>query len=121
VTSETNWSGGLAISKRVHAVHNGAALVYPTLTVGHEETAAFGRNWRITYPMDVRNCESCHPAGTTAAPLTTGTWQTKPNRLACMGCHDADAATAHIRLQTWDPTPLAPFSGDEAEACSACH
>ncbi|HSM91958.1 MAG TPA: cytochrome c3 family protein [Anaeromyxobacteraceae bacterium] len=71
--------------------------------------------------MDVRNCESCHPPGTTANPLTSGTWETSPNRLACMGCHDADAATAHVKSQTWDPTPLAPFSGDEAEACAACH
>jgi len=115
VTTQASWSGGLAISKRVHAVHNGAALVYPTLTVGHEETAAFGRNWRITYPQDVRNCESCHPAG------TTGTWSTNANRLACLGCHDADAATAHAKLQVWDPTPLAPFSGDEVEACVTCH
>lgn len=117
VTTQASWSGGLAISKRVHAVHNGAALVYPTLTVGHEETAAFGRNWRITYPQDVRNCESCHPAG----GATTDGWTTKANRLACMGCHDADAATSHMKLQVWDPTPLAAFSGDEVEACVTCH
>ena len=84
--------GGKPISKRVHAVHNGSALNYPTITVAHEETAAFGRNWKITYPMDVRNCESCH-----SGRRTSGTWQTNPNRLACMGCHDSDAATAHMK------------------------
>jgi predicted CXXCH cytochrome family protein len=100
----------------VHAVHNGVNLTYPTITVAHEETEAFGRNWRITYPMDIRNCESCHPAGT-----TSGTWKTNPNRLACMGCHDSDAATAHINAQTYDPTPFAPWNGDELESCAACH
>ena len=114
--SMTTFSSGHPISKRVHAVHNGSNLTYPTITVAHEETAAFGRNWRITYPMDIRNCESCH-----SAAGTSGTWKTNPNRLACMGCHDTDSATAHMRAQTYDPTPLAPFSGDEQESCKTCH
>ena len=112
----TTFSSGHPISKRVHAVHNGSNLNYPTLTVQHEETSAFGRNWRISYPMDIRNCESCH-----SAAGTSGSWKTNPNRLACMGCHDSDAATAHMRAQTYDPTPSAPWSGDEQESCKACH
>jgi hypothetical protein len=115
-TSPASFGGGHPLSKRVHAVHNGSALNYPTLTVAHEETAAFGRNWRITYPMNIRHCESCHPVG-----ATSGTWATNPNRLACMGCHDTDAATAHMKLMTVDPTPNAPWSGDEVESCKACH
>jgi hypothetical protein len=117
VTTTTSADFGTKpLSRRVHAVHNGSALNYPTITVGHEETAAFGRNWRITYPMDIRNCESCH-----SATGTSGTWKTNPNRLACMGCHDSDAATAHMKVQTYDPTPLAPWSGDELESCKTCH
>jgi predicted CXXCH cytochrome family protein len=112
----TSFSSGHPIAKRVHAVHNGVNLNYPTITVAHEETGAFGRNWQITYPMNIRNCESCHPAAT-----TSGSWQTNPNRIACMGCHDSDAATAHMKSQVFDPTPLANFSGDEEEACKACH
>jgi hypothetical protein len=108
--------GGHPISKRVHAVHNGSALNYPYYTVAHEETAAFGRNWNITYPMSILNCESCH-----SAAGTSGTWKANPNRVACMGCHDSDAATAHMQLQTYDPTPNAPFSGDERESCKSCH
>jgi predicted CXXCH cytochrome family protein len=65
--------------------------------------------------MDVRNCESCHSAA------TSGSWKTKPGRLACMGCHDTDAATIHMTLPTDDPTPTAPWSGDEQESCAACH
>ena len=113
------WSVGLGgtkpISKRVHSIHNGVNLNYPVITVDHEESSP-GRNWRVTYPMDVRNCESCHPAAT-----TSGTWKTKPNRLACMGCHDSDAASSHILNQTYDPTPSVPWSGDEKESCAACH
>jgi hypothetical protein len=108
--------GGHPLSKRVHAVHYGSNLNYPYYTVAHEETAAFGRNWNITYPMNILNCESCHSATT-----TSGSWKTNPNRLACMGCHDSDAATTHMQLQTYDPTPNAPFSGDEREACKSCH
>ena len=108
--------GTKPISRRVHAVHNGANLNYPTITVGHEETANFGRNWNITYPMNVRNCESCHPATT-----TSGTWKTNPNRVACMGCHDSDAATSHMQANVFDPTPYYPWSGDEKESCKACH
>jgi OmcA/MtrC family decaheme c-type cytochrome len=114
------WTGGGVghpISKRVHAVHNGSSLNYPLTTVAYANGDAVpGRNWRITYPQDVRNCETCHPAG-----VTSGSWMTKPARLPCMGCHDADSATAHMKLQTFDPTPADPFSGDEQESCVACH
>jgi hypothetical protein len=114
-TTAASFGGGHPLSKRVHAVHNGSALNYPTITVAHEETSAFGRNWDISYPMDIRNCESCHSSA------TSGTWKTNPNRLACMGCHDSDDATAHMKIQTYDPTPLAPWSGDEKESCKSCH
>ncbi|MFH1605665.1 MAG: cytochrome C, partial [Pseudomonadota bacterium] len=117
VAARTWTTGGSTkpISKRVHAAHRGASLNYPVLTVDHEDTT-IGRNWQITFPMDIRNCESCHPAAT-----VSGTWKTNPNRLACMGCHDTDAATAHMQAQVTDPTPTAPWSGDEKESCAACH
>jgi OmcA/MtrC family decaheme c-type cytochrome len=110
----TTGGGTKPISKRVHAVHMGAGLKYPVLTVDHEESV-WGRNWQITYPMDIRNCESCHSAA------TSGTWLTNANRLACMGCHDSDAATAHIKSQVVDPTPTALWNGDEKESCTVCH
>ena len=47
----TTGGGTKPISKRVHAVHMGASLNYPTLTVDHEESVV-GRDWQITYPMD---------------------------------------------------------------------
>ena len=119
----TTGGGTKPIGKRVHAVHRGANLVYPVITVDHEDTT-MGRAWQITYPQDIRNCESCHPMDIDAKGKLTkisGTWLTNPNRIACMGCHDTDAATAHMRLQVYDPTPTAPWSGDESEACATCH
>ncbi len=109
------WAGAVPISRRVHGIHAADAwLNYPNATIGHADTVP-GRNWRLPFPQDIRNCESCHPAGT-----TSGTW-TQANRIACGGCHDSDAATAHLRAMTFDPTPADPFSGDEAQSCRACH
>jgi decaheme cytochrome c component MtrC/MtrF-like protein len=111
------WSGARPISKRVHAVHYGSSLFTPLLTVDYSGGDPVpGRNWDITFPQDVRSCETCHPEGT-----SSGTWATKAARLPCMGCHDSDAAKAHMKLQTWDPTPLDAWSGDEEESCQACH
>jgi len=115
VPTWTTGGGTKPIAKRVHSIHNGANLKYPVITVDHEDSV-LGRQWQITYPQDVRNCQSCH---STAG--TSGTWATNANRIACMGCHDQDAATAHMKIQVYDPTPLVPWSGDEQEACVTCH
>jgi hypothetical protein len=112
--SWTTGGGTKAISKRVHSIHRGASLQYPVVTVDHEDSV-LGRRWQITYPQEVRNCESCHSSS------TSGGWALNANRLACMGCHDKDAATAHMKLQVYDPTPAVPWSGDEQEACVTCH
>jgi len=113
----TAWSGARPIAKRVHAVHFGSSLFTPLLTVDYSGGDPIaGRNWDITFPQDVRNCQTCHPDG-----QTSGTWATAASRLPCMGCHDSDAAKAHMKLQTWDPTPADAWSGDEEESCQACH
>lgn len=110
------WSGAKPISKRVHAIHYGSSLNFPLATVDYSNgDPVKGRNWDITLPQDVRNCEVCHTA------KTSGTWAKNPQRLACSGCHDSLASQAHIKLQTLDPTPADPYSGDESESCSTCH
>lgn len=117
ITGAGAWTGSRPISKRVHAVHFGSSLNYPLRTVDYANgDPTVGRNWDITFPQDVRNCESCHPDGT-----TSGTWASKAARLPCMGCHDGDAAMTHMKLNTDDPTPADPWSGDESEACQVCH
>jgi hypothetical protein len=116
-TATGQWAGGHPIAKRVHAVHNGANLTYPLATVAYSNgDPVAGRNWDITFPQDIRNCESCHTDGT-----TSGSWKTEASRLPCWGCHDSDAARAHLKIQTYDPTPIDPWSGDEEESCLTCH
>ena len=106
-TASGQWSGGHPIAKRVHAVHNGANLNYPLATVAYSNGDPVpGRNWDITFPQDVRNCESCHTEN------TSGSWKTEPSRLPCWGCHDSDAAFVHVETNT------AP---NGAEACTVCH
>ena len=112
-----SWGGAAAIARRVHAVHAGSKLSFPLLTVGYANGDPVpGRNWDITFPEDLRNCEVCHPAAT-----TSGSWKSKPARLPCGGCHDSEFATAHTTVMTVDPTPANPFSGDEVESCKTCH
>lgn len=109
------WWGGKPISRRVHAVHYGSELNYPSLTVDYNDPVK-GRNWEIHFPQDILNCETCHPSAT-----TSGSWMTNASRLPCMGCHDDDSTAAHLKLQTFDPTPADPWSGDEEESCNTCH
>ncbi|MDF1564836.1 MAG: cytochrome C [Deltaproteobacteria bacterium] len=109
------WAGGVPISRRVHAIHNGQNLTYPNETVAYNDLVK-GRNWDIEFTQDIRNCETCHPTAT-----TSGSFLTEPDRHACRGCHDSDAAQAHYKVMTFDPTPNAPWSGDEEESCKVCH
>jgi hypothetical protein len=109
------WYGGKPINRRVHAVHFGSSLNHPNTTVDHSDTVA-GRNWDITFPQDVRYCESCH-----SDDDSSGTWMTNAARLPCSGCHDSDEAMAHMAVGVWDLTPEDPWSGDEEESCQVCH
>jgi len=116
-TATGSWGGAKTINKRVHAIHYGSSLNYPLLTVDYSGgDPVHGRNWDITFPQDVRNCEACH-----AEETTSGSWKTNAARNPCSGCHDSDAATAHLKLMTFDPTPADPWSGDEEESCQVCH
>ena len=111
----SSWSGTKPISKRVHALHYGAHLNYPVITVDHADEPV-NRFWDIEFPQDVRNCETCH-----AEEASTGTWATKAARLPCMGCHDSDAAVSHMKSMVYDPTPADLWNGDERESCATCH
>ncbi|MFZ5446024.1 MAG: OmcA/MtrC family decaheme c-type cytochrome [Myxococcota bacterium] len=111
------WSGGGALTRRVHAVHAGSALNFPLLTVGYSNgDPVAGRNWNITFPQPLRSCEACH-----TKTGTSDAWKKNPTRLACGGCHDSESASAHLSAMTFDPTPANPYSGDEQESCATCH
>ncbi len=115
--SSDGWAGARPISKRVHAIHVGSSLNYPLLTVNYGPGDPIsGRNWDITFPRDILECETCHTKTGNSA-----TWKEKAARLPCSGCHDSDAATAHMKAQVFDPTPEMPWNGDEEESCQVCH
>lgn len=101
--------GAMPVSKRVHGIHIGARLNNPLDNPGVDYSNS-------VFPQDIRNCEKCHPKGT-----STGTWQLTSTdqkdstglflsartqlRLACGGCHDSDNTWAHMITMTIDPTP----------------
>lgn len=120
--------GAAPIARRVHGVHaGGIKRANGTPMLNYPLEIYNGHNVSIKFPQDVKNCEKCHNA------TTSGTWKSKPSRVACMACHDSDAAYAHATLQTLDPTPViataassvppanGPYSGDELESCPVCH
>lgn len=131
--------GAAPIARRVHGVHNGGTLRKTGVKMLNYPYEIYnGHNVSIVFPQDVRNCEKCHPDGT-----TSGTWKTNSNRVACLSCHDSSSADSHAKTNTFDPTPIAytpvanfagytqfrggvqylngPFGGDEGEACKVCH
>lgn len=115
--SSDGWNGSRPIGRRVHAIHHGAKLNFPLLTVNYgNDDPVKGRNWEINFPRDILSCEVCH-----SDDDTSGTWKTKAARSPCSGCHDSEATTAHLKQMTYDPTPLNPWSGDEEESCQVCH
>lgn len=126
--------GTTPISRRVHGVHAGGTVrTNGSPMINYPYEVYNGENVTIAFPQDVRNCEKCHNS------TTSGTWKTKPSRVACLACHDSDAAYAHAALQTLDSTPAigttalvagstasatptsGPFNGDEIESCPVCH
>lgn len=123
------------IARRVHGVHfarkatNATGTSVKALGLNYPYELYNGHNVSIVFPQDIKNCEKCHPAAT-----TSGTWKTKPGRVACLACHDSDATYAHAVLNTVDATPTiaaaaaatttptsGPYNGDEIESCPVCH
>ena len=117
------------IARRVHGVHNGGTKrADGSYMLNYPYEVYNGENVTIGFPMDVRNCEKCHNSS------TSGSWKTKPSRVACLACHDSDAAYAHATLQTLNPAPAVataaagtttptsgPYSDNAIESCPVCH
>ncbi len=101
--STSGWAGygTKPISARLHGVHFGAYLGRPDEVYAGNPNAFS----EVIFPQDVRNCTKCHTAA------TSGTWVTKPSRLACMACHDSDSAKAHGMLNM----------AGTVETCNTCH
>ena len=112
-TSTSGWAGYGAkpISARVHGVHFGNYLNHPEYVYSGNPSGFTD----IIFPQDIRNCTVCHDS------KTSGTWLTKPSRLACSSCHDSDAAMAHMTLMTVNPNPADPYDPNRTETCVVCH
>jgi OmcA/MtrC family decaheme c-type cytochrome len=85
----------------------------------------------VLFPGDLRDCETCHAAGSYLLPPFPGTalatelthldpmtgdevvdGHLGPITAVCTSCHDGDEAGAHAETQT---------AGDGSEACAVCH
>jgi len=63
----------------------------------------------ITYPQDVRSCDTCHDA----SAANGGVWYTYPSRQACGGCH------TNINWTTGEGHSAGAQADDSA--CASCH
>jgi OmcA/MtrC family decaheme c-type cytochrome len=71
----------------IHKIHMGENL--PSVQAGQPyQIIGFRQSVHdyshVVYPMDVRNCESCHTDGATEHEA----WFTRPDRDSCGSCHD---------------------------------
>jgi OmcA/MtrC family decaheme c-type cytochrome len=103
----------------IHRIHRGEELEADYTVYGFRSSV---HNYsHVLFPGDLRNCESCHLAGTYGAPAPEEARATvtlrdfyspmEPLAAACLSCHDSADAAAHAYVNT------APF----AESCAACH
>ena len=68
----------------------------------------------VTYPQDIRNCETCHEGeGTNQKPTQSDVWYTKPGIDACQSCHD------DVDVRTGKNHPPIPDATDAI--CATCH
>jgi OmcA/MtrC family decaheme c-type cytochrome len=71
----------------IHKIHMGADLPSvqvgtPYIIIGNQQSVHDYSE--ILYPMDVRNCTSCHPEVAAQGSV----WYSEPSRAACGACHD---------------------------------
>jgi len=114
----------------VHKIHRGSDLEVPYTVYGFGSTPH--DYTEIRFPGDVRDCESCHLAGTHLLPLAETNSPTvvniagvpapqatairTPAAAACTSCHDSLDAVTHARLASIVESPT-----DWGESCSVCH
>jgi OmcA/MtrC family decaheme c-type cytochrome len=95
------------MANMVHKIHFGPNLENGYTIIGFNQTAHdYGH---VTYPQDVRNCETCHRPTATEGMI----WLTNPSRQACGSCHDA------IDWETGEGHAAGPQADDSA--CASCH
>jgi len=96
----------------VHKIHMGADLPSvqagtPYIIIGNRQSVHDYSE--ILYPMDVRNCTSCHPPEAAQGHV----WYSEPGRAACGACHD------DIDWVTGENHAGGPAADDQY--CAVCH
>lgn len=93
----------------IHKIHAGDVL--PSVVAGAKYTIGTSDWSTVSFPSDVRRCQTCHEPNTGAAQANN--WNTNPSRAACGSCHDnVDFASGknHVNL---------PQVSDNQ--CAQCH
>lgn len=94
----------------VHKIHMGANL--PSVKAGTPYRVWHRGAWsdfsKIQFPQDIRNCTTCHAAGTAQAD----NWKTNPSAAACTSCHD------DVTPSTGQNHPVVVTNDAQ---CSQCH
>jgi OmcA/MtrC family decaheme c-type cytochrome len=100
----------------IHRIHNGEQVA----------TANLFHDIAVTYPQDIRKCDTCHGGAAQGTQSVTN-----PSALACKGCHDyvsfTDAAPAICQLDPargtdGKPLPCNHIGRPQPDtACVTCH
>ncbi len=95
----------------IHKLHMGSSL--PSVVAGTKyfvvHRGAVNDYSEIAFPQDMRNCTTCHAAGTKQAD----NWKTNPSRAVCGSCHD------NVNFATGANHANLPQIDDKQ--CSSCH
>jgi OmcA/MtrC family decaheme c-type cytochrome len=95
------------MANMTHKIHFGPNLENGYTIIGFGQ--AVHDYSHITYPQDVRNCDTCHKDAAAEGYI----WYTNPSRQACGSCHD------YIDWATGEGHPAGPQADDSA--CASCH
>jgi len=112
---------GIHFKYMIHKIHRGAELEnLPYIVYGFRSSVHDYSE--VHFPGDLRDCESCHAAGTyTVDAIPEGALPThspaaaipdmEPITATCLSCHDSDASASHALANT----------SALGESCDTCH
>ncbi len=103
----------------IHKIHRGEELENGFLVYGYR--SSIHDYSEVTFPGDLRDCETCHLPNTYTLPTPAGALPTvspstpielmPPMTASCLSCHDGDSAAAHAAANT----------SSIGESCTTCH
>ncbi len=101
----------------IHKIHRSSSLPSvlggkPYIIIGNAQSVNDFSH--ISYPMDIRNCESCHkaPVGSPDPKQQVNAWKLFPSAEACGSCHD------NLDFATGENHVAGPADNSQ---CASCH